>query len=97
MVLGILEWGQDVHRHAVSTSISICDETNLTLDSLAMAEMTTLVATIYRKYHTTIGKGFENTTPAITARVEIFHEERMRSVQVGSALPILYPIAYPSE
>lgn len=49
-----------------------------------MAEMTTLVATIYRKYGTSIGTGFEDVTPAITARVEIFHEERFRAVQVGS-------------
>jgi hypothetical protein len=48
-----------------------------------MAEMTTLVATIYRKYDTSIGAGFEDVTPAITARVEIFYEERFRAVQVG--------------
>lgn len=64
------------------------------LDSLAMAEMTTLVATIYRKYHTSIGVGFENTTPAITARVEIFHEERFRAVQVGLLLSIMFSVAY---
>jgi hypothetical protein len=51
-------------------------------DSLAMAEMTTLVATIYRKYYTSIGAGFEDTTPAITARVEVFYEERYSAVKV---------------
>jgi hypothetical protein len=54
--------------------------------SLAMAEMTTLVAAVYRRYHTSIGEGFEDTTPAITARVEIFCEERFRAVRV-SLLP----------
>jgi hypothetical protein len=52
--------------------------------SLAMAEMTTLVAAIYRKYQTSIGEGFEDTTPAITARVEIFCEERFRTMRVSS-------------
>ena len=54
--------------------------------SLAMAEMMTLVAAVYRRYHTFIGEGFEDTTPAITARVEIFCEERFRAVRV-SLLP----------
>ncbi|KAJ4986615.1 benzoate 4-monooxygenase cytochrome [Stagonosporopsis vannaccii] len=60
---------------------------------LAMAEMTTLVAAIYRRYRTSIGAGFEGVTPAITARVEIFHEERFRAVRVrllpSSCLPML--------
>lgn len=59
-----------------------------------MAEMTTLVATIYRKYHTSIGAGFENTTPAITARVEIFHEERFRAVKVRFTLLVHLSVAY---
>lgn len=48
-----------------------------------MAEMTTLTATLYRNYQTSIAIGFENTTPAITARVEIFSDERFRAVQVS--------------
>lgn len=48
-----------------------------------MAEMTTLAATIYRNYQTSIAIGFENTTPAITARVETFYDERFCAVQVS--------------
>lgn len=48
-----------------------------------MAEMTTLAATLYRNYQTSIAIGFENTSPAITARVETFYEERLRVVQVS--------------
>ncbi|KAI3116590.1 hypothetical protein CBS147333_214 [Penicillium roqueforti] len=43
---------------------------------LAMAEMTTLAATIYRKYSTTIAPGFEDITPGITARFEVFYDDR---------------------
>ncbi|OIW24533.1 cytochrome P450 [Coniochaeta ligniaria NRRL 30616] len=43
---------------------------------LAMAEMTTLAATIYRKYQTTLAPGFENITPGITARFEVFCDDR---------------------
>lgn len=63
--------------------------------SLAMAEMTTLVAAIYRRYHTSVGEGFEETTPAITARVEIFCEERFRAVRVSSLLSVIFPKANP--
>lgn len=84
MVLGVLERWEDVYRHAVSFSHfalrrDVSDEV-----SLAMAEMTTLVAAIYRRYHTSIGESFEDTTPAITARVEIFCEERFRAMRVSS-------------
>lgn len=48
-----------------------------------MAEMTTLAATIYRSYKTSIAIGFEDTTPAITARVETFYDERFRAVQAS--------------
>ena len=64
--------------------------------SLAMAEMTTLVAAIYRRYYTSIGEGFEDTTPAITARVEIFCEERFRAVRVSSLLSVVFSNANPS-
>jgi hypothetical protein len=50
--------------------------------SLAMAEMTTLAAAIYRKYRTTLAPGFENSTPAITARFELFYDERFPKVAV---------------
>lgn len=57
---------------------------SLTQASLAMAEMTTLAATIYRSYKTSIAIGFEDTTPAITARVETFYDERFRAIQASS-------------
>ncbi|KAI9172819.1 putative sterigmatocystin biosynthesis P450 monooxygenase STCB [Paramyrothecium foliicola] len=47
---------------------------------LAMAEMTTLVATLYREYQTSIAPGFEGITPAITARVETFYDDRITFV-----------------
>jgi hypothetical protein len=73
-----------------------CNGLELMKCSLAMAEMTTLVAAIYRKYQTSIGEGFEDTTPAITARVEIFCEERFRAVRVSSLLFIIFLNADPS-
>ncbi|KAM0343789.1 hypothetical protein ACHAPU_008217 [Fusarium lateritium] len=57
---------------------------------LAMAEMTTLTATIYRSYKTTIAPGFENTSPAITARVETFYDERFPKVKVCLTITSLY-------
>lgn len=50
--------------------------------SLAMAEMTVLCAALYREYNTTIAPGFEDTSPAITARVETFYDERFPKVKV---------------
>ncbi|RSM14959.1 hypothetical protein CEP52_000964 [Fusarium oligoseptatum] len=54
--------------------------------SLAMAEMTTLIATLYREYQTSIAPEFENATPGITARVEVFYDERFPKLQVNSSL-----------
>ncbi|KAI8712640.1 hypothetical protein NCS52_01362600 [Fusarium sp. LHS14.1] len=53
---------------------------------LAMAEMTTLIATLYREYQTSIAPGFENTTPGITARVEVFYDERFPKLQENTCL-----------
>ncbi|EMT67283.1 cytochrome P450 [Fusarium oxysporum II5] len=53
---------------------------------LAMAEMTTLTATMYRQFRTTIAPGFEDTTPAITARVETFYDDRFPNVQESKCL-----------
>lgn len=50
--------------------------------SLAMAEMTTLVASIYRKYTTATSGGFDEVSPAITARYEVFYEESCRAMRV---------------
>ncbi|KAH8594844.1 putative benzoate 4-monooxygenase cytochrome P450 [Bisporella sp. PMI_857] len=41
---------------------------------LAMAEMTTLTAAIYRKYTTSVKKGMETTSPGITSRFEVFYD-----------------------
>jgi hypothetical protein len=51
-----------------------------------MAEMTTLTAAIYRQFRTSIAPGFEDTSPAITARVETFYDERFPKVKVCLAL-----------
>ncbi|KAJ5250507.1 Cytochrome P450 E-class group I [Penicillium chrysogenum] len=42
---------------------------------LAMAEMTTLVAAIYRKYKTTPMEDFGTVSPGITGRYEVFYDE----------------------
>ncbi|ESU13935.1 hypothetical protein FGSG_13176 [Fusarium graminearum PH-1] len=53
---------------------------------LAMAEMTVLGAALYREYRTTIAPGFEDTSPAITARVETFYDERFPKVKESTCL-----------
>jgi len=47
-----------------------------------MAEMTTLAATIYREYSTALAPGFEHATPGITARFELFYDERFPKIMV---------------
>ncbi|KAK0105015.1 hypothetical protein ONS95_004616 [Cadophora gregata] len=42
---------------------------------LAMAEMTTLTAAIYRTYRTKVKAGTEHTSPGITSRFEVFYDE----------------------
>lgn len=51
--------------------------------SLAMAEMTGLVAATYRKYNTSIAPGFEDKTPAITSRFEVFYDETLPEIAVS--------------
>lgn len=47
-----------------------------------MAEMTTLVAMLYRKY-TTVTKGdFNVVSPGVTARYEVFYDEGCSGVRV---------------
>ena len=48
-----------------------------------MAEMTTLVAAVYRKYNTNIAKGFEGKTPAITSRFELFYDVTMPEIEAS--------------
>ncbi len=57
----------------------------LTVCSLAMAEMTALVAAIYRKYETSIAPGFEDKSPAITSRFELFYDETVSQIEVSCA------------
>ncbi len=52
--------------------------------SLAMAEMTTLVAAIYRKYTTTAKDHFDVISPGVTARYEVFYDERCKGMRVCS-------------
>lgn len=48
-----------------------------------MAEMTGLVAAIYRKYETSIALGFEDKSPAITSRFELFYDETVEQIEVS--------------
>jgi hypothetical protein len=57
----------------------------LTKNSLAMAEMTTLVAAIYRKYKTTPMGDFGTVSPGITGRYEVFCDETCSKMRVCSA------------
>ena len=57
--------------------------------SLAMAEMTTLVAAIYRKYRTTTKGDFDVVSPGITGRYEVFYDETCRGMRVGLLVPVV--------
>ncbi|EUC35669.1 hypothetical protein COCCADRAFT_90374 [Bipolaris zeicola 26-R-13] len=48
---------------------------------LAMAEMTTLVAAVYRKYTTTTVGNFDTISPGITSRYELFYDEGCSGVK----------------
>lgn len=54
-------------------------------NSLAMAEMTALTVGIYREYTTSIAPGFENKTPGITSRFEVFYDETFPEIAVSQA------------
>ncbi|KAJ0415114.1 cytochrome P450 [Aspergillus carlsbadensis] len=43
---------------------------------LAMAEMTTLLASVYKAYRTEIAPGFQGVSPGVTARYEVFYDEQ---------------------
>lgn len=82
MVLGIL-WWQNVYWHAVRFWLfDLFVQQLLTADSLAMAEMTTLVAALYRTYTTTTREGFDKISPGITGRYEVFYDESCSGVRV---------------
>ncbi|KAF4124737.1 Cytochrome P450, partial [Geosmithia morbida] len=48
---------------------------------LAMVEMTTLAAAIYRKYRTSLPPGLDDTTPGITARFELFYDDSFPNIK----------------
>lgn len=48
-----------------------------------MAEMTTLVAAVYRKYTTTTVGNFDTISPGITSRYELFYDEGCSGVKVS--------------
>lgn len=50
-----------------------------------MAEMTALVTAVYWEYGTSIAPGFENKSPAITSRFELFYNETVLEIAVGPA------------
>ena len=54
----------------------------LSLRSLAMAEMTTLLAALYREYTTEPKGDFGDVSPAITSRFEVFYDEGSTGVRV---------------
>ncbi|BCS19420.1 cytochrome P450 [Aspergillus puulaauensis] len=48
---------------------------------LAMAEMTTLLASVYREYKTEIAPEFQGVSPGVTARYEIFYDDRFPKME----------------
>lgn len=48
---------------------------------LAMAEMVALVPAIYRRYDTSVKDGWEDVTPGITSRFEVFSDERCERME----------------
>lgn len=59
----------------------------LTLTSLAMAQMTTFLAALYRKYTTEPRDGFDIVSPGITSRFEVFYDESCSGVRVRYSIP----------
>jgi hypothetical protein len=49
-----------------------------------MAEMTTLVAAVYRKYSTSVKSGHEDIAPGVTSRFEVFHDDTFDRVSVSN-------------
>lgn len=48
-----------------------------------MAEMSTLLATLYRRYTTDPRGDFDAVSPGITSRFEVFFDERCSGMRVG--------------
>jgi hypothetical protein len=51
-----------------------------------MAEMTTLVSAVYRKYSTSIKSDFRDVAPGVTSRFEVFHDDTLEKVSVSTCL-----------
>jgi hypothetical protein len=51
-----------------------------------MAEMTALVTAVYRDYETTIAPGFDDKSPAITSRFELFYDEMVPEIAVSRSI-----------
>lgn len=51
--------------------------------SLAMAEMTTLLAAIYRDYTTSEYEKQKGVSPGITSRFEVFYDETLPKIKVS--------------
>lgn len=52
--------------------------------SLAMAEMTTLLAAIYKRYSTSEYKRQRGSGPVITSRFEVFYDETLPKAEVST-------------
>lgn len=50
-----------------------------------MAEMTALVAAVYRHYETKLAPEFDDVSPAITSRFELFYDETVAEIAVRLA------------
>lgn len=73
-----------MHWNAVSHFLTSNTVRLLTFYSLAMAEMTTFLAALYRKYTTEPKGGFDVLSPGITSRFEVFYDEGCIGMRVRS-------------
>jgi hypothetical protein len=48
-----------------------------------MAEMAVLATALYRKYTTELGEGSKQSTPGVTSRFEVFHDDTFENVAVS--------------
>jgi len=55
-----------------------------------MAQMTTLTAAIYQKYQTSLPPGFEDMSPGITSRFEVFSDDQFSKVAVSAPSPFSF-------
>lgn len=56
------------------------------MNSLAMAEMTTLMAAIYREYSTELQAKQEGISPGITSRYEVFSDTTLGRMEVSTTV-----------